>query len=174
MPTKCVCCLGYKGNILPFDQNLWAEVTVAAKDWLRYKRPPKLLKITNNNKILWDICLVDNLDDCYGYHNKCRTNFVSKSKLNAARARYETEQLKESNTDSESDDIDVSGPSPVKTRKVTDTSIKESSHGVLEAKCIICEKSGKRRYRKATKLVVEELSRCETKEAGLYNLFSKL
>lgn len=175
MASQCVCCFGYEGNVLAFDENSWQGVTSAAKKWLEYRRPPQIYKIAEENKSLYKVQFQD-LSESIGYHNRCRTNFLNSTKLEAACTRYNKELLlkpvldddESCGTDEEEDEF--CQPSPVKTRRIAGSHIRmKTGTGVLEHKCIICEKSQPIRFRRGTKLVNQTLTICETKAAGKYN-----
>ena len=158
---ECVCCLGYtKSTILSFDEDQWERLRVVAKKWIFYQRPPLMFKTACRNQHLWDLAFTD-ISESYGYHNKCRSNFMNTSKLHAAQiaaVRQADEQVAESETSDYK-------PSPVKTRRIFTDFRRAEKSNVLAEKCIICEKK-LLFYKKYDKTVRETLRECQTLQAG--------
>lgn len=159
--SECVCCLGYKGTLLPFDETFWMNIKSASKRWLLYGQPYKMVQVASKRSYLWDKSF-EELDKKFGYHSKCRTTFTNVSKLHDAQTKYENTVKRKQCDESDAE----AGPSPAKTRRSSQP-LSSSSTGILDAKCIVCLKA-LRWYRKFGKNICEKLSNCESLKGGLF------
>ena len=170
---ECVCCFGYESKVLPLSEIFWIEIVNAALEWLRFDRPPQVIKIWKKNIDLWKLSF-DELDknQC-GYHSRCRSSFTNKSKLICAQRTFEklqkqSEHESESDVNVEEDITDSRVSPPPRTRQLTKSGVVHGAapSSVLEAKCIICLKGGELRFKEAKVAHPQPLSKCELPDGG--------
>ena len=154
-----------------FDEEQWGEVRQFAEAWLKFKRPARMLQIAEKNNELWQLSFED-LGD-YGYHSKCRTSFTNKSKLKSSKQSHQEQGISEpgSSVELQIAPTSILILSPKVTRSRVST-LSQPGNAILQAKCIICQKSTPLTYKVKGTMFNEKLMKCETISGGEYHFFS--